>query len=403
GLDREGVLLIPILVDGATMPRSDQLPPSLAPLVRHQALELSPHRFRADTAQLLDVLERTLIDLRDEQSQETNPTETLVEEPPIEPEDDEPADTYVIAEPPAADPPRERPRRSSRLRLVLVLVCVVAVAVAAVVVGVLKAQSEDPKQPTVAPPPLGGVGGPIVLAHRGGDETYAWQTLPAFKDAARVGAAIETDVRWTKDGVAVLVHDAGTTPGMECAGGSHVVAETDWPVLRDDCLSAAAASSNGKRYGIPTFNDAVSAIAGIAGAEIYPEIKVPQNETQVRQFIGILTNVRMNDRAVITSSKPEELDKMHARAEKDGVNVRLMQFVSKKPIPVADLTQNLWGVAVETDIATESYVKELRAKGLKVMVWIVNTPAQWEAANRLKADIIMTDKPATYGEWVSKR
>src|SRR5260370_36365502 len=39
-----GVRIIPILVDGALMPHEDQLPESLAPLARRQALELSPNR-----------------------------------------------------------------------------------------------------------------------------------------------------------------------------------------------------------------------------------------------------------------------------------------------------------------------------------------------------------------------
>jgi hypothetical protein len=42
------VRVIPILVDGARMPRADQLPGSLAKLVRRQALELSPARFDFD-------------------------------------------------------------------------------------------------------------------------------------------------------------------------------------------------------------------------------------------------------------------------------------------------------------------------------------------------------------------
>jgi TIR domain len=54
------VRVIPILVDGARMPRGDELPDSLAKLVRRQALELSPNRFDFDTSRLLRVLDRTL-------------------------------------------------------------------------------------------------------------------------------------------------------------------------------------------------------------------------------------------------------------------------------------------------------------------------------------------------------
>jgi ABC-type amino acid transport substrate-binding protein len=61
------VRVIPILVDGATMPRAEELPGSLAGLVRRQALELSPARFDTDTSRLLNVLDRTLAEVRTEQ------------------------------------------------------------------------------------------------------------------------------------------------------------------------------------------------------------------------------------------------------------------------------------------------------------------------------------------------
>jgi hypothetical protein len=58
------VRVLPILVDGARMPRADELPASLANLVHRQALELSPSRFDFDTSRLLRVLDRTFAEVR---------------------------------------------------------------------------------------------------------------------------------------------------------------------------------------------------------------------------------------------------------------------------------------------------------------------------------------------------
>ncbi len=404
------VMLIPILVDGATMPRADQVPESIAAMVRRQALELSPNRFRTDTEQLLDVLERTLTDLKDDET--ASPTEVAAPAAPRvpEPEPDEAA-AVPVAEPAATEPPKRNFSWSPRM----IASAVAAVALPAIILALVltrnagsddrpNAGSRSPSPTTSAtaetPPKLGGAGAPIVMAHRGGDEEFAWQTLPAIEDAARRGAQLETDVRWTKDGVPVLLHDAGTTPGMECEGGNNIVADTDWPVLRDTCRSAAAASKDGKQYPIPTFAEAVSALAAIPGAEIYPEVKVPQDARQVRQFVSILKNVRMTDRSVVTSSMPDELAKIRAQAEDEGIDLRTMLFVSKKQVPAAELAaQDLWGVAVKKDIATKAYVTGLQDAGLKVAVWIVNTPAQWEAADQVGADLVLTDRPAEFGRW----
>src|SRR4051812_47068218 len=50
---------------------------------------------------------------------------------------------------------------------------------------------------------------PIAFAHRGGvDGGHSQNSLSAFADALARGAALETDVRLSSDGVPVLVHDA---------------------------------------------------------------------------------------------------------------------------------------------------------------------------------------------------
>lgn len=57
GLDRN-VRVIPVLVDGARMPRAEELPEALKPLARRNAAEISHMRFSADVERLAGVLER---------------------------------------------------------------------------------------------------------------------------------------------------------------------------------------------------------------------------------------------------------------------------------------------------------------------------------------------------------
>ena len=73
------VRVIPILVDGARMPRTDELPPSLAALVRRQALELSPTRFDFDTSRLLRVLDGTLAEVQAQPAAVTAPAPPRLE------------------------------------------------------------------------------------------------------------------------------------------------------------------------------------------------------------------------------------------------------------------------------------------------------------------------------------
>jgi hypothetical protein len=54
---RRNVHVIPILVEGATMPSADELPEDMKPLARRQAHELSDRRWDYDTAQLVAALE----------------------------------------------------------------------------------------------------------------------------------------------------------------------------------------------------------------------------------------------------------------------------------------------------------------------------------------------------------
>jgi uncharacterized membrane protein YtjA (UPF0391 family) len=57
---RRRIPVIPVLVERAVMPRAEQLPEDLKPLVRRQAIEVSHDRFRADSEWLIGAVEQAL-------------------------------------------------------------------------------------------------------------------------------------------------------------------------------------------------------------------------------------------------------------------------------------------------------------------------------------------------------
>ena len=64
------VRVIPILVEGARMPREDELPAGLAKLAHRQALELSPSGFGSDIIGLLGVLRQTITEAQEQARRE---------------------------------------------------------------------------------------------------------------------------------------------------------------------------------------------------------------------------------------------------------------------------------------------------------------------------------------------
>jgi glycerophosphoryl diester phosphodiesterase len=270
---------------------------------------------------------------------------------------------------------------------------------------------------TAATPTPAGLGtrtdGLVVLAHQGGWETFPLETLPAFEGAAKSGATVETDVHWTSDGVAVVVHDKTTNSGtkgdrdhpMLCEGGPYPVAKTSWAVLRDRCRTQASASKDGRRYPIPTFDETMKAVAAVPGAQIVPEMKPEQpTATQISTYLETITKYDMAERTIVSSFYPAALAAIQTQAKADGITLRYLLMLSSSPdvaLPTPEQLsgQGLWGVALRSDIATHGNVAGLRAKKLTVVVWTVNTTQQWDAARLAGADLVLTDKPTAYRAW----
>jgi len=72
---QRNVPVIPVLVDGAMMPRAGELPDSLKKLTRRQAVEISLTRFDSDAERLTDALSQLEAELRQRDAAKAEPAE----------------------------------------------------------------------------------------------------------------------------------------------------------------------------------------------------------------------------------------------------------------------------------------------------------------------------------------
>lgn len=241
---------------------------------------------------------------------------------------------------------------------------------------------------------------PPIVAHRGGLEQHQFETQQAMEAAARDGFAVETDVRYTSDGVAVLVHDERATKGLDCGGTDIRVSQTTWSKLRATCHSKPT-SVDATRHPVPTLDGTLEAIAAASpNTWVFLELKTDQTAAQRKAFLAVPTEFGLRERTVVTSA---ELSRLRAIRDADS-SVRRMLFVSGAPVPADQLKkEKLWGVAVEQEVATAGYIKQLQAAGLTVMVWVVNDASQWAAVTARAPDLLMTAYPAKYQAWLAAR
>jgi glycerophosphoryl diester phosphodiesterase len=415
-LSRDDVRVIPILVDNAKMPTPQELPKGLAALTRRQAVEINPVNF--DTRRLSKVLNDTLHDVRREAAEpslsdagaEARAPETTPPIPPVEPT----APGTTSDEPPSApagagsDGPPVRRRTAKLVAVATSIVLLVAIGVAGwyFTRDQRKGTSGQGNSPTISAPtaattaPSGSPStaddptGSDILAHRGGDEKYPLQTFESLTTAADDGFAVETDVRWTSDNHAVIIHDEAATQGLRC-DRPYRVSQTTWKVLSEHCRSF---TKNGESYPPVTYANAMEGLAAYS-SWVYVEVKVDQNAAQNEEFIDVIRSNGLSDRTVVTSN---DLDRL-AEIEKLAPDLPRMLFVGEK-VPVSQLAdEKLWAIAVNLEVASKGYVTELKEAGLVVVVWIVNEEQAWAKAKSAGGDKVLTDKPEAYAAWLDKQ
>lgn len=222
------------------------------------------------------------------------------------------------------------------------------------------------------------------FAHRGGSHERPENSLPAFAHAVDLGYLdLELDVRGTRDGVAVVHHDATLDRATDLTGR---VSDMTW-------AQVSRARIHG-RYPIMRIEDLFSQLTT-------PHLTIDAKDTQaVPALIASVGSMSDTDRVTVTSFSARRLDALRREL----------------PVPSASHPREVWQVwrgarhgrisriqgqslAVPTHVGRRAllspeFIQHAHVMGLPVYVWTINDESTMEHLINLGVDGIMTDRPS---------
>jgi glycerophosphoryl diester phosphodiesterase len=236
---------------------------------------------------------------------------------------------------------------------------------------------------------------PIAIAHRGGALEAEENTMPAFERAVGLGYShVETDVRATSDGVAVLFHDDTL---MRMAGRPERVEDLSWAELSSVRLKAGGR--------VPRLDALLEAYSSLhvnldtkSDAAVEPMARaIRASGALARVCVGSFSAPRT---ARLRAALGEGLAWSPARA--GVVRILLGGFglpVGRPRFHALQVPQRHRGIP----IVTRSFVRAAQARGLHVHVWTVDQADGIERLLDLGVDGIMTDRPSLLREVLTRR
>ncbi len=229
-----------------------------------------------------------------------------------------------------------------------------------------------------------------VLAHRGASYYAPENTIPAIQKAAWLGADwVEVDVRATKDGQLVLMHDANLT---RTTNGHGEVSEIRWSQIRGlDAGSWFDASFRGER--IPTLLEAMDT-AQEEGIQLILDLKAPNADEASRVRTLVFRALQQQDReeeVLIAAFRNATLDQCVrwgftcAKISKGAEDMQTLLLDARGRGAVAMMLNQS---KVDEDVI--AYSHEI---GLKIYAWTVNDEPTWHRLLGAGADGVLTDRP----------
>jgi glycerophosphoryl diester phosphodiesterase len=234
-----------------------------------------------------------------------------------------------------------------------------------------------------APTPL------LCIGHRGASARAPENTLASFETAIGDGAdGLEFDVRLTRDGVPIVLHDA--TVDRTTSGRGTVAALDLARIRRLDAGSWFAPRFRGER--VPTLAETLDLACGRCGVNIELKIETGDAMRLARAVANVVAGARFRGWMVISSFSRPAL--IATRAAMPRARLGWLASRSARGLRPTDKRLSLWSFHPHLRLATPRRLRLAHRLKLRVLVWPVNDT---RAARRLAAagvDGVMTDDPA---------
>jgi glycerophosphoryl diester phosphodiesterase len=241
--------------------------------------------------------------------------------------------------------------------------------------------------------PLSDPNAKLVIAHRGDRAHAPENTMEALVRAVELGAdALEVDVRMTRDGVPVLMHDANVD---RTTSGRGLVRENTLAELRLLDASRAASGWAGGKVTVPTLEEVLDRLRGTPFVIDVKELAVAAATEQLIHKFGLQGSVVVGSDNGDVSARLYRSGIRACASPLDAVALLGMSLVGLSPggtpdYGVLSLTPNLKGIPIPVLRMTTS----ARRAGIPTHVWTVNDPAEATKYWHGGVSAIITDDPA---------
>jgi glycerophosphoryl diester phosphodiesterase len=234
---------------------------------------------------------------------------------------------------------------------------------------------------------------PLIIGHRGASAVAPENTMAAFREAIEVGAdGIEFDVRLTRDGVPVVIHDST----LRRTGGlnQRIADLTSHELSKVDVGSWFAPGFANET--VPSLRELFTLFQS-NDATLYLEMKCDspaEHRPLAEACCRMINEYAFEERVVVECFQLAALEVLK-EIDSDIKTAALFDRAFTEQSVITRATEiGAIAVALHHKLARKSLVEKSKQAGLHVAVWTVNDPAWIQRAREIGIDALITNDPA---------